>query len=125
MCVTVLIADDAEIIRNAVKKLLADESRISIVGEAENFKEAIVKANTLRPNVLLLDLHMPDDRTLAPEYIKAHLQPLEPQVKIIGISLSGEDDEETRNLGESLGALTIVQKENFYTELIPAILRYA
>ena len=60
-----------------------------------------------------------------PEYIKAHLQPLEPQVKIIGISLSGEDDEETRNLGESLGALTIVQKENFYTELIPAILRYA
>ena len=68
---------------------------------------------------------MPDDRWLEPEYIKANLHPLDSQVKIIGISLSGNDDEETRNIGESLGVLAILEKGRFYTELISAILRCA
>jgi DNA-binding NarL/FixJ family response regulator len=104
--------------------LLAEESGIRIVGEAVNFGEAISKASTLKPNALLLDLHMPDDRWLEPEYIKANLHPLDSQVKIIGMSLSG-NDEETRNVGESLGVLAILEKQRFYTELIPAILRCA
>ena len=71
MSVTVLIADDAESIRKAVKVLVAGESDIKIVGEAVNFREAISKAGILKPDVLLLDLHMPDDRWLEPEYIKS------------------------------------------------------
>jgi hypothetical protein len=71
---------------------------------------------------LLLDLHMPDDAHLEPEFVKAQLQPAGSRTKIIGMSLSGNDDDDARNLGASLGACTVLEKARFYAELIPAIL---
>ena len=79
-------------------------------------------ASELKPDVLLLDLHMPDDRNLDPAYIKAHLRPLGSEIRIIGISLSGNDDQEAKDRAASLGASTVVEKSRFYEELIPAIL---
>ena len=83
--------------RKAVKTLLAEESDIKIVGEAPNFGEVISKASMLKPDVLLLDLHMPDDRSLERAHIKTQLELLRSQVKIIGMSLC-DNDEETRTL---------------------------
>jgi two-component system, NarL family, response regulator NreC len=117
---TLLLADDSELIRKTVKKLLETEPAIQIVGEATDFAEAIQMASDLKPDVLLLDLHMPDDRNLDPAYIRAHL--LGSAIKIIGISLSGNDDDEARDLATSLGASTVLDKSRFYEELIPAIL---
>lgn len=119
---TLLLADDSELIRKTVRKLLATEPAIQIVGEATTFAETIEKAADLKPDVLLLDLHMPDDRNLDPAYIKAHLRPLGSAIKIIGISLSGNDDDEARDLAASLGASTVLDKSRFYEELIAAIL---
>ena len=119
---TLLLADDSEVIRNAVKRLLETEPAIEILGEATDFAEAIQMTRELKPDVLLLDLHMPDERTLDAEYIKAHLRPTGSEIKIIGISLSGNDDDEARDLATSLGASTLVEKSRFYDELIPAIL---
>jgi DNA-binding NarL/FixJ family response regulator len=119
---TLLLADDSEIIRKAVKRLLESESAIEIIGEATNFAETIQKASDLKPDVLLLDLHMSDDRNFDAAYIKAHLRPLGSKIKIIGISLSGSDDDEARDLAASLGANTVLEKARFYDELIPAIL---
>lgn len=119
---TLLLADDSELIRKTVKKLLATEPAIKIIGEATTFAEAIQMASELKPDVLLLDLHMPDDRNLDPAYIKSHLLPLGSETKIIGISLSGNDDDEARDLAASLGARTVLEKARFYEELIPAIL---
>jgi DNA-binding NarL/FixJ family response regulator len=120
--VKVLLADDAAVIRSAVSRLLESEPTIKLVGVAETFSETIEMVATLRPDVVLLDLHMPDERTLEPEYIKAQLRPPGSNVRIIGMSLSGNDDEEVRNLGDSLGALTVLEKSRFYSELIPTIL---
>jgi two-component system response regulator NreC len=119
---TLLLADDSELIRKTVKKLLETEPAIQIVGEATDFAEAIQMASELKPDVLLLDLHMPDDRNLDPAYIKAQLRPLGSELKIIGISLSGNDDQEASDLAASLGASTVLEKARFYDELIPAIL---
>jgi DNA-binding NarL/FixJ family response regulator len=119
---TLLLADDSEVIRKAVKRLLEAEPAIELVGEATDFAEAIQKASELKPDVLLLDLHMPDERTLDAEYIKAHLRPLGSEIKIIGISLSGNDDQEAKDRAASLGASTVLEKSHFYDELIPAIL---
>lgn len=119
---TLLLADDSEVIRKAVKRLLEAEPAIELVGEATDFAEAIQKASELKPDVLLLDLHMPDERTLDAEYIKAHLRPLGSEIKIIGISLSGNDDQEAKDRAASLGAGTVLEKSHFYDELIPAIL---
>jgi DNA-binding NarL/FixJ family response regulator len=119
---TLLVADDSEIIRKAVKRLLEAEPTIKILGEATSFAETIQKASELKPDVVLLDLHMPDERTLDAEYIRANLRPLGSEIKIIGISLSGNEDQEVRDLAASLGACTVLEKSRFYDELIPAIL---
>jgi chemotaxis response regulator CheB len=119
---TLLLADDSVLIRTMIKRILVEEPEIIVLGEAENFEEAIEKAAELKPDILLLDLHMPDDRTLLPEYIKINLRPLGSQLKIIGMSLSGDEDDEMRELGASLGACTVLEKSRFEEQLIPAIL---
>jgi DNA-binding NarL/FixJ family response regulator len=119
---TLLLADDSELIRKSVKRILGSEPAITVVGGAANFQETIDKTADLKPDILLLDLHMPDDRSLLPEYIKTNLRPLGSQIKIIGMSLSGDKDDEMRELGASLGAGTVLEKARFEEELIPAIL---
>jgi DNA-binding NarL/FixJ family response regulator len=59
MSVTLLIADDHEVIRKGLASLLAD-SDIEVVGEATTGKETVKQAERLRPNVVLLDVRMPD-----------------------------------------------------------------
>ena len=119
---TLLLADDSPLIRKMVKRILDDEPRIVVVGEAENFKGAIEKVADLKPDVLLLDLHMPDDETLKPDYIKAQLRPIGSRLKIVGMSLAGDDDHDARELGASLGASAVLEKARFEDQLITAIL---
>jgi two-component system nitrate/nitrite response regulator NarL len=119
---TLLLVDDSSLIREAVKRILVDEPTIVILGEAVTFREAIEKAGELKPDIILLDLHMPDDRTLKPEYIKTQLQSSGSRLKIIGMSLSGDEDDEIRELGAALGACTVLKKSRFDEQLIPAIL---
>ena len=58
--VNVLLADDAAVIRSAVSRLLEAEPAIKLVGVAENFSQTLQMAASLRPDVVLLDLHMPE-----------------------------------------------------------------
>jgi DNA-binding NarL/FixJ family response regulator len=69
----VLLVDDAEVIRRTVKNFLATESAIKVLGEASNFREALSQAKALKPDVILLDLHMPDQVEFKPELIKSQL----------------------------------------------------
>ena len=58
--IRLLIADDHAIFRDGLRKLLDSEKEIAIVGEARNGAECIKKLGELKPDVLLLDLHMPE-----------------------------------------------------------------
>ncbi len=64
MSVRLLVCDDHEVIRTGLATLLA-ETDIEIVGEAANGKEAIRLAQKLKPDVILLDIRMPDGDGLA------------------------------------------------------------
>lgn len=119
---TLLVADDSELIRKTIKRFLASEPSIKVLGEAVNFADAIQKTNELKPDVVLLDLHMPDEGELDAARIKAGLVSPNSGIKIIGMSLSGNDDAETRELAASLGASTVLEKSRLYHELISAIL---
>jgi DNA-binding NarL/FixJ family response regulator len=57
--IKLLIADDHAIFRDDVRKLLDTEEAITIVGEARNGAECIKLLGKLKPDILLLDLHMP------------------------------------------------------------------
>lgn len=57
--ITIVIADDHEIFRQGVARLLADDERFKLVGEASNGSEAVALIRELQPQVAVLDLAMP------------------------------------------------------------------
>jgi DNA-binding NarL/FixJ family response regulator len=56
----VLIADDDDLMRAGLVELLSDEPEIEVVGEASTGREAVERARLLRPDVVLMDVRMPD-----------------------------------------------------------------
>ena len=119
--VTLLVADDADVIRKTLRNFLKGEPAIKLLGDASSFAEVISMTAALKPDVVLLDLHMPDDRSFNPEFVKANLS----GARVLAMSLSGdyESEEETRLLAESFGAVTVLDKAKLYDQLIPAILQ--
>ena len=55
----VLIVDDHLVVRRGLRSMLADAEDVEIVGEASNAGEAIKRATSLRPDILVLDIRMP------------------------------------------------------------------
>lgn len=113
MSIRVLLADDAEAIRKAIRALLSEREDIALVGEAATFSETIQKADELLPDEIVLDLHMADNVT--------QLLPAGP--KLLAISFAN-DDEAKASAGK-IGAVRLLDKMKLASELIPAILELA
>ncbi len=56
----VVVADDHKVVRAGIRELLADEPDIEVVGEARNGREAVELALTHRPDVVVMDINMPE-----------------------------------------------------------------
>jgi DNA-binding NarL/FixJ family response regulator len=57
--ITVLLADDHEVVREGFRSLLRMEKDISVIGEAQTGRKAVELAKELRPNVVVMDIAMP------------------------------------------------------------------
>ena len=119
--VSVLVVDDADVIRRTLRNFLKGEPAIKLLGEASNFAEAISMTAALKPDVILLDLHMPDDRSFNPEFVKANLS----GARVLAMSLPSDyaSEEDIRLLAENFGAVRTLDKAKLCDELIPAILQ--
>ena len=118
MCVKVFLADDAAVMRKAIRSLLSNREDISVVGEASNFLETIQKTTELHPDLIILDLNMPDRSHIAPSEAKRLLN----GAKVLAITLGSENLDE---LLDSVGAVRLLDKGELGNELIPAILELA
>ncbi|MEN6410790.1 MAG: response regulator transcription factor [Anaerolineaceae bacterium] len=58
--IRIIIADDHAIVRKGIRALLMTEHQLEVVGEAENGKEVVAQAKLLKPDVILMDLMMPE-----------------------------------------------------------------
>jgi DNA-binding NarL/FixJ family response regulator len=116
--IKVLLADDSEIMREAIKKLLVDEPRIHIVGEAPCFGSAMQLVADAKPDILLLDLHLPQKRELPAPIVRAQLNCIK-----YTLAISFANDEEAKSLAASYGAAALLDKMSLYTELLPAIMQ--
>lgn len=117
MSIKVLSADDSDVMRNAIAKLLHEEPSTELVGEAKGFAETIRLSNTLKPDVLLMELHMSDERDYPPESVRVEVCATAGCV----LAISVWNDEKAKALAERFGARALVDKANLYSELIAAI----
>ena len=117
MSIKVLLADDTEIVRRAIRGLLKEEPKIEIVGEAVNFAQTIQLIENLRPDVIIMDLHMPDGQVVTQQQVKSCLTPSVSRLLAISIW----NDAETKALAASFGAVQLLDKARLGTDLIPAI----
>ena len=60
MAITVVIADDHALLRQGIRRVLTMEDDIKVTGEAADGQEALARALVLQPDVLLLDVNMPE-----------------------------------------------------------------
>lgn len=87
--IRILIADDHTIVRSGVRLLLEAEAGIEVVGEALDGAEAVALAESLRPDVVLMDIAMPGmDGMEATRKIKANL----PDVQVLVLTMHRSDE---------------------------------
>ena len=85
----VLIADDDELMRAGLAELLSGESSIEIVGQARSGREAVERARRLKPDVVLMDVRMPDTDGIA---ATAELAASAPDARVLILTTFEQDD---------------------------------
>lgn len=118
--IRVLIADDHAIVREGLKQILADTKDIVVAGEAENGLEAIKTSRSCKPQVLLLDISMPDRSGI--EVLKQIKKEL-PGIAVLMLSMHREDQYAIRSL--KAGASGYLNKQSAPAELVNAIRQVA
>lgn len=116
--VRVLVVDDHPIVLDGVTLVLQDTSSLRVAGYARSGREAIAAVVSLRPDVVLLDLRLPD--MLAPEVIK-ELRSYHPDVKII--LFTAYPDHAALDAALAAGAHGVVVKDTERADLVHVIRR--
>ena len=116
MKIALLLAEDHETVREGLKLLLQSQSDIEIVGEAADGREAVERARTFKPHVVVLDLSMPTMNGLA---VTRTLKQIMPDVAVV--VLTRHDDEAYVKELLGAGASGYVLKQSSFNELLRAV----
>jgi DNA-binding NarL/FixJ family response regulator len=116
MSIRVLVADDQSMVRAGFRRLLSDEPDIDVVAEADNGVEAVAKAERFAPDVVLMDIRMPElDGIEATRRILA----ADPAARILILTTFDLDEYVYNALGA--GASGFVLKDDPPEQLVAAI----
>lgn len=114
--IKVLIADDHAVVREGLRKLLEEQTDMEVVGEAMNGMQAVKRIKSLRPNVALLDIAMPELNGLeAVNLIKESV----PDTQVVLLSMHIKDAYVYQALNS--GALGYVLKASPTSDVLEAI----
>ncbi|KJS29358.1 MAG: hypothetical protein VR64_21310 [Desulfatitalea sp. BRH_c12] len=115
-CISVLFVDDHRVMRQGLINLVKGQPFIHVAGEASNGREAIELAHKLLPNLILMDVSMPEmDGIEATRRIKEEL----PHVRVIGLTM--HDDEQISASMNQAGAEVTLSKTLSAAEVVKAI----
>jgi two-component system, NarL family, response regulator DevR len=87
--VRVFLVDDHEVVRRGVAEVLEDEPGITVVGEAGTVAEALARVPAVRPDVVLLDMRLPDGDGAD---LCARLRARDPQLRCLVLTSYSDDD---------------------------------
>ena len=112
----ILLADDHKMVREGLRLMIDGQPDMRVVGEAANGREVIQLAREFKPDVVVMDLSMPELNGLqATERLKAE----SPEIKVVGLT-ANEDESYLRQLVKA-GAVGYVLKRSAGDELVKAI----
>ncbi len=116
MAVRILIADDHAVVRDGLRMKIEEESDLEVVGEAENGREAVEMAKSLKPDVIIMDIAMPELNG-----IEATRQICEflPTVRIIVLSMHNTKEHVFRAI--QAGAMAYLLKGSTCSNIVKAI----
>jgi len=114
--IKILLVDDHAVVRSGLHMILEPEEDVVIIGEAENAKAAIQKARTLEPDVILMDIHLPDMSGIE---VTSQIKEINPNIAIVALTIN-EDEEYFFKMLEA-GANGYVPKRAAPEELLTAI----
>lgn len=84
-----MVADDQELVRYGLTSMLSRHPRVDVVGEAVDGEDAVAMAERLRPDVILMDIHMPHLDGLS---ATARITEVAPESKVVIITTFDDED---------------------------------
>lgn len=116
MSIFILLADDHAIVRDGLKTLLEAQSDLRVAGQAGNGHEAVAAAAQLKPDVVVMDISMPDMNGVE---AARRICAARPATRVIMLSMHGNAEHVYRAL--EAGATGYLLKESAGAELVAAI----
>jgi two-component system invasion response regulator UvrY len=118
--IKIIIADDHAIVRNGLKQILADETRMELIGEAKDATELLELVRSHPCDVVILDISMPGRSGLT---VLKELREGRPHLAVLVLTMYSEEQYAMRAL--RLGATGYLTKDSAPAELLTAIKRVA
>jgi circadian clock protein KaiB len=112
----VLVVDDSAAVRGGVRALLGGDPQLEVVGEAANGREAVQRTLELQPDIILLDVTMPEMDGLE---ATRKMAVIAPHVRIL--AFSQDESSQTVRAARKAGALGYVVKSDAAQDLMPAV----
>jgi two-component system, NarL family, response regulator DegU len=114
--INIVLADDHILVRKGIKAMLESEADINVIGEAGNGSEALESARNLKPDILVLDIRMPEMTGLE---AAARLKQYSPDTKAVILSM--HDSEEYVMQALDAGAYGYLLKDTDKNEFVRAL----
>jgi len=114
--IRVLLADDHTIVMQGLRALLDSQEDIEVVGEAEDGRQAFEKTKELIPDIVVIDITMPNLNGIE---ATRQIKKLSPEIKVLVLTV--HDNEEYIHQILQAGASGYLLKESAVTDLVSAI----
>ncbi len=114
--IKVLLVDDHTIVRQGIKALLDTQEDIEVIGEAEDGREAIEKAKQMVPDVIVIDVTMPNLNGIEATH---QIKKINPEIKVLVLTVHDNEEYIYRIL--QAGASGYLLKESAVSDLVSAI----
>jgi DNA-binding NarL/FixJ family response regulator len=113
---TILIVDDHPLAREGLKSIITSSNALKIIGEAENARDAIRMVKNLKPDLVLLDLGLPDKSGFE---LAREIRSMQPKTRIMIVSMHSKVDYIVKAF--QAGATGFMVKESATESLLPGI----
>ncbi|MDX1663165.1 MAG: response regulator transcription factor [Candidatus Promineifilaceae bacterium] len=114
--IRVIVADDHYLVRQGVRNLLETAEDIEVIGEAENGQEALELVEQLRPDVVVMDVSMPEMNGIKATQM---IRDLNTEVQVVILSMYGSHDLVQEAL--NTGAIGYLLKRSTTLDLVEAV----